>query len=223
MPHMGRSLSAPGPGPRTQVRTTTEAPVLEQCPPCPTVRTALSRRRTSSSTAPPGHSWGHTSTSRSPPTRSRSCAASATRSTSTRSQQVYLPLSRLLDLHVGAARRLHRKQGVPAASRAAAYPVRDRAGRLGRGRQVDDGPAAAVPPGALARAPERRADDHRRLPVPNAELERRGLLRAQGLPRVLRPAGAAAVRRRTSSRASTRCRRRRTPTWSTTWCPTNAS
>ena len=83
------------------------------------------------------------SRTRSPPRRSGGCAASATSSTSTRSQQVYLPLSRLLSLYVESAGRLHREQEeflAPAA--AAAHAVRDRPGRLGGGRQVDHRPRA---------------------------------------------------------------------------------
>ncbi len=84
--------------------------------------------------------------------------------------------------------------GVPAAAAAAAHAVRHRAGRLGGGRQVDHGPRPAAPPRALARAPERRAGDHRRLPLPERRAPATRTARAQGLPRVLRPEGPAAVR-----------------------------
>ena len=47
----------------------------------------------------------------------------------------------------------------------AAYAVRDRGRRLGRGRQVDHRPRAAAAARPLARAPQRRAGHHRRLPA----------------------------------------------------------
>ena len=98
-------------------------------------------------------------------------------------QQVYLPLSRLLSLYVEAAGELHRAtehflhQRQPPRT-----PVRDRTGRLGRGRQVHDRPRAAADARPLARAPAGLAGDHRRLPAPNAELSRRGILHRKGFP-----------------------------------------
>ena len=86
--------------------------------------------------------------------------------------------------------------GVPAPPAAPAHAVRDRAGRLGGGGQVDDRPRARADAGALGRAPQRRAGDHRRLPLPQRRARAPRHPAAQGLPRVLRPARAAAVRRR---------------------------
>ena len=86
--------------------------------------------------------------------------------------------------------------GLPAPPRAAAHAVRDRPGRLGRGRQVDHRPRAPADARALARAPQRRAGHHRRLPLPQRRARAPRPAAAQGLPGVLRPAGAAALRRR---------------------------
>ena len=81
-------------------------------------------------------------------------------------QQVYLPLSRLLSMYAESAGALHRAAGgVPRPAAAAAHAVRDRPGRLGRGRQVDDRAGAAADARALARAPVRGAGHHRRLPA----------------------------------------------------------
>ena len=56
--------------------------------------------------------------------------------------EVYLPLSRLLNLYAAGAQQLHRStSGFLRPSRE--HAVRDRRRRLGRGRQVDDRPAAA--------------------------------------------------------------------------------
>ena len=73
--------------------------------------------------------------------------------------------------------------GVPRPAAAAAHAVRDRAGRLGRGRQVDDRPRAAADAGPLARAPAAsRWSPPTASCYPNAELERRGLLHRKGFP-----------------------------------------
>ncbi|VWX49930.1 putative Uncharacterized 50.6 kDa protein in the 5'region of gyrA and gyrB [Micrococcus luteus] len=74
-----------------------------------------------------------------------------------------------------------------------AHPVRDRGGRVGRRRQVDDGARAPGDAAPLADHTARRAGHHGRLPAPQ-----RGAARArhhvpQGLPRVLRPPRAAAL------------------------------
>ena len=87
-----------------------------------------------------------------------------------------------------------RAGGVPGPAAAAAHAVRDRPGRLGGGRQVDDRPGAAADARALARAPVGRAGHHRRLPVPQRRAGAPGADGAQGLPGVLRPQGAAALR-----------------------------
>ncbi len=116
-----------------------------------------------------------------------------------------------------------RAGGVPAPAAPAAHAVRDRARRVGGGRQVDDGARAAADARPLARAPERRAGHHRRLPAPQ---RRAGAARdpaPQGLPGVLRPARRCCASSSTSSPAATRSRRRSTPTWSTTSCPTTRS
>ena len=86
--------------------------------------------------------------------------------------------------------------GLPPPAHAPAHAVRDRPGRLGGGGQVDDRPRAAADARALAGAPQRRAGDHRRLPLPQRRARAPRAAAAQGLPGVLRPAGAAAVRRR---------------------------
>ena len=90
---------------------------------------------------------------------------------------------------------------VPAPPHPAAHALRDRPGRLrGRG-QVHDRAGAAADAGALARAPQRHPDHHRRLPLPQRRARAPRAAAAQGLPRVLRPAGAAAVRGRHQVRA----------------------
>ena len=112
-------------------------------------------------------------------------------------EQVYLPLSRLLS----AVRRLRRSAapragGVPAPPAAAAHAVRDRPRRLGGGRQVHHRPRAPADAGPLARAPQRRAGHHRRLPAPQRRARAPRDPAPQGLPGVLRPQGPAALRRR---------------------------
>ena len=101
--------------------------------------------------------------------------------------------------------------------------VRDRHRRLGRGRQVDDRAAAARAARRLARAPAGRAGDHRRLPAPQRRARAARPDGPQGLPRVVRPPGAAAVRdgREVGPRGGRR--RRSTATWSTTSCPASRS
>ncbi len=81
--HGPESIGPPGGDPGHARR----GPVLEQCPPCPTVCREASRPRTSSSTGPRGPSWASTSTSRCRPRRSPGCAAWATSSTSRRSSR----------------------------------------------------------------------------------------------------------------------------------------
>ena len=91
--------------------------------------------------------------------------------------------------------------GVPAPPAAATHAVRDRPRRVGRGRQVDHGSRPPADAGALARAPQRRAGDDRRLPLPQRRARAARDPAPQGVPRVLRPQGAAAVRHRHQVRA----------------------
>ena len=139
-------------------------------------------------------------------------------------QQVYLPLSRLLSLYVEARRAAAPAAGgVPRPAAAAAHAVRDRARRLGGGRQVHDRPRAAADARALARAPQRRAGHHRRLPAtptPSSSAAGSCTARASRSPTT---AGRCCGSWSTSSRARTRSRRRSTPTSSTTSCPTRRS
>ena len=161
---------------------------------------------------------------RSPPRRSGGCAASATRSTSRRCEQVYLPLSRLLSLYVESRRPAAPPAGgLPAPAAAAAHAVRDRAGRLGRGRQVDHRPRAPADARALARAPQRRAGDHRRLPLPQRRARAPRASCSARASRSPTTGGRCCASSSTSSPARTRSRRRPTPTSSTTWCPTRRS
>ena len=60
--------------------------------------------------------------------------------------------------------------------------VHHRHRRIGRGRQVDDGPGAADRAGPLARPSQGRPDHHRRLPPPEPVLEERGLMERKGFP-----------------------------------------
>ena len=139
-------------------------------------------------------------------------------------QQVYLPLSRLLSLYVKAAGDLHRThRGVPAPAAAPAHAVRDRARRLGGGRQVHDRARAAADARPLARAPQRRAGHHRRLPAAQRRAPSPRAAAPQGLPGVLRPQGAAQVRHRHQVGQGRGRGADRTPTSSTTSSPTRRS
>ena len=124
------------------------------------------------------------------------CGASATGSTSHEVEQVYLPLSRLLNFYVGATAGLHRVTSDFLGEQPASAP-RSSSASPGRWRS-----ASPRPPGCCAScwpagpAPPGRAGHHRRLPLPQRRARAPGAAAAQGLPRVLRPPGAAAVRRR---------------------------
>ena len=79
--------------------------------------------------------------------------------------EVYLPLSRLLNLYVGGTKSLHDvDERVPARTRRV-DAVRDRRRRLGRRRQVDDRPPAARAARPLGAHAPRRAGHDRRVPA----------------------------------------------------------
>ena len=126
--------------------------------------------------------------------------------------EVYLPLSRLLNLYVAGARSLHRATSDFLGERAERTPF-----VIGVAGSVAVGKSTIA---RLLRELLARWDDTPRVELvttdgfllPNAELERRGLMDAQGLPRVVRPAGAAALRQRGEEPGPTRCARRSTRT-----------
>ncbi|CAA9308709.1 MAG: Pantothenate kinase, partial [uncultured Friedmanniella sp.] len=100
------------------------------------------------------------------------------------------PADPLRAAHRGAAplvQRVPRALGGPDA-------VRHRDRRLGRRRQVDHRPAAARAAGGLAGAPPGQPGHHRRLPAAERRARAPRADAPQGLPRVLRPAGAAPLR-----------------------------
>ena len=100
------------------------------------------------------------------PRRSTGCAASATSSTSTRSSRSTCRCPACSACTSRPPAGLHRAQEEFLDRAApAAHAVRDRARRLGRGRQVDDRPGAPADARPLARAPVGRAGHHRRLPA----------------------------------------------------------
>ena len=139
--------------------------------------------RTSSSTGTRGRRWPRARRTRSARRRSCGSEASATPSTSTRCTQVYLPLSRLLSLYVGAAGELHREQEAFLHRRTPPRTpfVIGLAGSVAVGKST----TARVLQQMLAHWPE-----HPNVALittdgflyPNAELERRGLLDRKGFP-----------------------------------------
>ena len=95
--------------------------------------------------------------------------------------------------HRGDPRAARGVEHVPARGRRR-HPVRHRGGRLRRGRQVHHRTPAARAARPLARDPPRPAGHHGRLPLPERRAAAPRPDGAQGLPRVVRPARAAAVR-----------------------------
>ncbi len=98
---------------------------------------------------------------------------------------IYLALSRLLNLYVAASQNLHRVTDTFLGSPAAGVPyVIAVAGSVAVGKSTTGAhPAGAARP--LARPPAGRPRHHRRLPVPEPGARRAGADGAQGLPREL--------------------------------------
>ena len=117
-----------------------------------------------------------------PPRTWPGCGASGDRLDLHEVEQVYLPLSRLLNFYVGATAGLHRVTTDFLRRAARAHPLRHRRGRVGGGRQVHDLPDPARAAGPLARHAPGRAVTTDGFLYPNAELERRGLLQRKGFP-----------------------------------------
>ena len=192
---MGRSLSAAGPAP-TPLRP---RPRLQQCPPCTRRCAAATRaspyveldRAAWAALADATHRAAADGRGDRPRPRPR-------RPARPRRGAAGLPaaLPAAQPVRRGGRRAAPRAGGVPAPPAAAAHAVRDRPRRLGRGRQVHDRPRAPADARALARAPRRRAGHHRRLPLPQRRARAPRAAAPQGLPGVLRPQGAAAVRDR---------------------------
>ena len=115
--------------------------------------------------------------------------------------EVYLPLSRLLNLYATGARQLHERTRGFLHSRTDSTPF-----VIGVAGSVAVGKSTVA---RLLRELLARWDDTPKVELvptdgfllPNAELERRGLLDQEGLPRVVRPAGAAALRDRGEERS----------------------
>ena len=135
--------------------------------------------------------------------------------------EVYLPLSRLLNLYVGGTKALHEVTSEFLRERVTPTPfVIGVAGSVAVGKST----IARLLRELLAvgaHAP-RRARHDRRLPVPERRARATRAHGAQGLPRVVRPPGAAAVRERGQG-GRRRGARRSTRTSPTTSCPTRRS
>jgi type I pantothenate kinase len=96
--------------------------------------------------------------------------------------EVYLPLSRLLNLYVAATQELHRATDTFLGSLTAKVPLRDRDRGLGGRGQVDHLPDPAGAAVAVARPPGGRAGHHRRVPAAQRRARARGLMERKGFP-----------------------------------------
>ena len=134
-----------------------------------------------------------------------SCNRSTTRSRSTRSSAIYLPLSRLLvALRRGDAGAVQGDAALPARRERRQGALHHRGRRLGRGRQVDHGARAEGAAGALAQHAEGRPRHHRRLPAAQRRAAAPRPDGAQGLSRELRHRRAPALPRRHQGRQAPR-------------------
>ena len=114
---------------------------------------------------------------------SRGCAASASASTSAEVEEVYLPLSRLLHFYVEATHGAARTRRASSSASADPRALRGRRRRVGRRRQVDD--VARILRELLTRwphTPRVQLVTTDGFLLPNAELERRGLMERKGFP-----------------------------------------
>ena len=160
---------------------------------------ATPSRRTSSSTATPGPGFRPTTPLTSPRTTSRRLRGLGDPIDLAEVDDVYLPLSRLLNLYVGATAACTTSTSDVPREDAAADPVRHRGRRVGRGRQVHDRRACCASCSPAGRTPRASSSSPRTASSTRTpSCERRGLMDAQGLPRVLRPPRADAVRGRRS-------------------------
>ena len=221
MPHMGRSLSARSgrPGPRSARHAYwNNARHAQRC----AGKRAVPVRRARPGRL--GRAGRRTSTSRCRAEEITRLRGLGDQLDLDEVQQVYLPLSRLLSLYVEAARRAAPQAGgVPAPAAAAAHAVRDRARRLGRGRQVDDRARAAADARATGPStPTSRWSPPTASSTPTPSSSAAGSCSARASPSPT-TAGRCCASSSTSSPARTRSRRRRTPTSCTTWCPTTRS
>ena len=135
-------------------------------------------------------------------------------------REVYLPLSGLLSLRIRPPADCPATGEVPARAPAAAHSVRHRRRRLRGGRQVHHRPGCSS-----SCSPIRPTTRGSSWSPPTDSSDQRGARAPrhpapQGLPGVLRPSRAAALRHRHQVRPRRGDRPRSTPTSSTTWCPT---
>ena len=131
-------------------------------------------------------------------------------------EQIYLPMSRLLNLHVAGAQELHTRHEPLPRPQGRSRPLCPRHRRIGGRRQEHDRTRAEGPAGALA-GPSARGPHHdRRLPLPQRRV---GAARAhgpQGLSRKLRHGAPAQLPARREIRDGQRRRLRSTRTSTTT-------